>query len=111
MTQGPAVIPASIDEVTPQWLTDALGREVSAVAADRMPFEKDMARVDRPFFDALKALDQAKLTEHVRPWLTSDREVRDILKRRDKIVARFEALARERGEAVVFPFPPAPGAR
>ena len=82
-----------------------------AFAADRMPFEKDMARVDRPFFDALKALDQARLMEHVRPWLTSDREVRDILKRRDKIVARFEALARERGEAVVFPFPPAPGAR
>jgi hypothetical protein len=77
-----------------------------AFASDRMPFEKDMARVDRAFFDKLKALDEAALMQHVRPWLMGDREVRGLLKRRDKIVARFEALARERGEAVVFPFPP-----
>jgi hypothetical protein len=76
-----------------------------AFASDRMPFEKDTARIDRAFFDRLKALDEAALMQHVRPWLLSDREVRGILKRRDKIVARFEALARERGEAVVFPFP------
>lgn len=43
MTQGPAVIPASIDEVTPQWLTDALGREVSAVAADRIAEDSGFA--------------------------------------------------------------------
>jgi hypothetical protein len=30
--------------------------------------------------------------------------VRDILKRRDKIVAQFERLAREKGEVAVFPF-------
>jgi len=76
-----------------------------AFASDRMPFEKDMARIDRPFFEKLKALDEAGLMQHVRPWVTSDREIRGILKRRDKIVSRFEALARERGEAVVFPFP------
>jgi hypothetical protein len=65
-----------------------------------------MARIDRAFFEKLKALDEAGLMQHVRPWLMGDREVRGLLKRRDKIVARFEALARERGEAVVFPFPP-----
>jgi len=43
VTQGPAVIPASIDEVTPQWLTDALGREVSAVAADRIAEDSGFA--------------------------------------------------------------------
>jgi hypothetical protein len=40
----------------------------------------------------------------VRPWLLGDGTVRDLLKRRDKIVARFEKLARERGKAAVFPF-------
>jgi hypothetical protein len=30
--------------------------------------------------------------------------VRDILKRRDKIVARLERLAKKRGDAAVFPF-------
>ena len=39
-----------------------------------------------------------------RPWVLGDAPVREMLKRRDKIVARFEKLARERGEAAVFPF-------
>ena len=42
--------------------------------------------------------------QHVRPWVLGDGQVRGILKRRDKIVAHFEKLARERGEAAVFPF-------
>ena len=69
-----------------------------------MPFEKEMTRIDRELFARLKALDEAGLMEHVRPWVLGDGSVRDILKRRDKIVAHFEKLARERGEAAVFPF-------
>ena len=42
--------------------------------------------------------------KQVRPWLMSDGQARDILKRRDKIVAYFEKEARKRGEAAVFPF-------
>jgi len=53
---------------------------------------------------ALKGLDEAGLMERIRPWVLGDGPVRGILKRRDRIVARFEKLARERGEAVVFPF-------
>jgi hypothetical protein len=75
-----------------------------AFAADRMPFEKEMTRVDRAFFEKLKALDEAGLMKAVRPWVLGDGSVRGILKRRDKIVAHFEKLARERGEAAVFPF-------
>jgi plasmid stability protein len=41
--------------------------------------------------------------ERVRPWLMSDGQARDILKRRDKIVKRLEQEARKRGEAAVFP--------
>lgn len=75
-----------------------------AFAQDRMPFEKEMTRVDRAFFERLKALDQASVMKQVRPWVLSDGAVRAILKRRDKIVALFEKLSRERGEATVFPF-------
>jgi hypothetical protein len=72
--------------------------------SDSMPFEKQMTHIDRPLLDKLKALDEAGLMKQVRPWVLGDGTIRAILKRRDKIVARFETLARERGEAVVFPF-------
>ena len=75
-----------------------------AFASDKMPFEKQTTRVDRAFFEKLKALDEATVMKRVRPWLMSDGQARDILKRRDKIVAYFEKEARKRGEAAVFPF-------
>jgi hypothetical protein len=75
-----------------------------AFASNTMPFEKQMTRIDREMFAKLKALDESGLMKTVRPWVLGDGPVRDILKRRDKIVARFEKLARKRGEAAVFPF-------
>jgi len=75
-----------------------------AFGSDRMPFEKEMTRIDRAFFERLKALDEASVMKQVRPWVLGDGTARAILKRRDKIVAQFDKLARERGEAVVFPF-------
>jgi hypothetical protein len=73
-------------------------------AVDKLPFEKEMTRIDKEMFARLKALDEAGIMKHVRPWVLSDGQARAILKRRDKIVAIFERLARERGEAAVFPF-------
>jgi len=75
-----------------------------AFASDRMPFEKEMTRVDRELFERLKTLDEPGLKQHLRKWVLAEGQLRDMLKRRDKIVARFETLARERGEAAVFPF-------
>jgi hypothetical protein len=75
-----------------------------AFASNTMPFEKQMTRIDREMFAKLKALDEASLMKTVRPWVLGDGSVRDILKRRDKIVAHFEKLARKQGEASVFPF-------
>jgi hypothetical protein len=74
-----------------------------AFGTDRMPFEKEMTRVDRAFFERLKALDEAAVMARLRPWVLADGTVRGLLKRRDKIVAHFERLARERGEAAAFP--------
>jgi hypothetical protein len=75
-----------------------------AFASDKMPFEKEMTRIDKEFFAKMKALDEPTLMEHIRPLVLSDSQVRAILKRRDKIVAHFEQLAQQRGEAAVFPF-------
>jgi hypothetical protein len=75
-----------------------------AFASNTMPFGKQMTRIDREMFAKLKALDEAGLMKTVRPWVLGDGPVRDILKRRDKIVAHFEKLARKQGEASVFPF-------
>jgi hypothetical protein len=75
-----------------------------AFASDRMPFEKQMTRIDRGFFEKLKALDEASVMKQVRPWLPSDGQAREILARRDKIVKRLEQEAGKRGEAAVFPF-------
>ena len=67
-----------------------------------MPFEKEITRIDRELFAALKALDEETLRERLRPWLFNDRALRELLGRRDKIVARLERLAGERGEAAVI---------
>jgi hypothetical protein len=89
--------------VDPEWNMVLIDHS-RAFAVDRMPFEKEMTRVDRELFTHLKALDEAVLMKQVRPWVFGDGPIRALLKRRDKIVARFEKLALERGESAVFPF-------
>jgi hypothetical protein len=89
--------------IDPEWNLILIDHS-RAFASNSMPFEKQALRIDRELFARLKALDRAALDRHVRPWVLSDGSIRDLLKRRDKIVARFERLARERGEALVFPW-------
>lgn len=75
-----------------------------AFASNTMPFMKEMTRIDREFYERLKALDEATLTRELKPWVLTGGSLKDLLKRRDKIVAHFDELAREKSEAVVFPF-------
>jgi hypothetical protein len=75
-----------------------------AFASSTMPFMKQMTRIDREFYEKLKALDEATLMRELKPWVLTGGSVRDILKRRDKIVAQFDRFASEKGEAAVFPF-------
>ncbi len=75
-----------------------------AFASNTMPFMKQMTRIDREFYEKLKALDEATLMREIKPWVLTGGSVRDILKRRDKIIAHFDRLAQEKGEAAVFPF-------
>ncbi len=75
-----------------------------AFANNTMPFMKQMTRIDREFYEKLKALDEETLMREIKPWVLTGGTVRDILKRRDKIIQQFDRLAREKGDAAVFPF-------
>jgi hypothetical protein len=75
-----------------------------AFATNGMPFMKEMTRIDRAFYERLKALDEATLMRELKPWVLTGGNVKDVLKRRDKIVARFDELARQTSAAAVFPF-------
>jgi hypothetical protein len=59
-----------------------------------------MTRIDRPLFERLKALDKPTLEARLGRLLIDG--VNPVLKRRDTIVAQFEKLAAEKGEAEVF---------
>jgi hypothetical protein len=98
---------ADIDDNAGNILVDPLWNIIlidhsRAFFSDAMPFEKQMTRIDRPLFDKLKALDEATAMARLKPWVLGEGTVRGLFKRRDKIVARFEALAKELGESAVF---------
>jgi hypothetical protein len=74
-----------------------------AFVENETPFLDLITAVDRQLYEALKVLDEETLRERLRPWLFGGGSVGDLLERRDRIVEKLEALARERGEAAVFP--------
>jgi hypothetical protein len=75
-----------------------------AFAKNELPFLEQIIQADREIFAALKALDEAGLNEHVKPWLFGKGAVKDLLERRNRIVERLEDLIEQRGESAVFPF-------
>ena len=98
---------ANIDENAGNILVDPLWNMIlvdhsRCFFSDAMPFERQMDRIDRPLFERLKALDEASAMVRLKPWVLAASEVRGIIKRRDKIVAHFDARARELGEDKVF---------
>jgi hypothetical protein len=67
------------------------------------PFLDKITAIDRPIYEALKALDEATLNERLKPWLFGKGSVKDLLKRRDKIVKKLEKLTEKLPEGAVFP--------
>ncbi len=61
----------------------------------------DLTQCERKLFEKLKALDEKELAEKTKHYLTKD-EVKAVMARRDKIVARFQQLVSEKGEAAVL---------
>jgi hypothetical protein len=62
---------------------------------------KDLVKCDRQLLEKLKALKADELTEKTKRYLTKT-EVNGVMARRDKIVARFQALIAEKGENEVL---------
>lgn len=61
----------------------------------------NLVRCDRHLLEKLKALDGDQLAATTKHYLTKD-EVKAVMARRDKIVARFQQLVSEKGEAAVL---------
>jgi hypothetical protein len=61
----------------------------------------DLVRCDRHLLEKLRTLDGDQLAEKTKHYLTKD-EVKAVMARRDKIVARFQQLISEKGEAAVL---------
>jgi hypothetical protein len=61
----------------------------------------NLVRCDRQLFEKLKTLDGDQLAARTKHYLTKD-EVKAVMARRDKIVARFQRLVREKSEAAVL---------
>lgn len=59
-----------------------------------------MTKIDRPFFEKLKALDGETVAAKVGPLVLD--KGKSVMKRRDIIVQEFEKLAAKNGEAAVF---------
>lgn len=67
-------------------------------STDRMPFP--MNKIDREMYEKLRALDEAMLKQRLGKWLFDG--PRPLLKRRDKIIAHFDKMVAQYGEAAVF---------
>jgi len=65
---------------------------------DKMP--APLSKIDRPFFEKLKALDKETLKARIGPYLAFG--VDPILQRRDRVVKELERLIKEQGEANVL---------
>ena len=61
----------------------------------------DLVRCDRKLLEKLKALDANELADKTKHYLDKD-EVKAVMARRDKIVARFQQLVSEKGEGSVL---------
>ncbi len=72
------------------------------------PTPKNLVKCDRHLLVRLRELTRAELDETLGHWLTP-MEIAGILKRRDKIVERFDAAVKRSGEAAVLYDRPALG--
>jgi hypothetical protein len=64
--------------------------------------KKVIKRIDRPFFERLKALNRDEVRKEIGELLTENNALPALFRRRDSIVRDFEDLARQSSEAEVF---------
>jgi len=76
-------------------------RAFTATMAQPFEIGKTLNRIDRPFFERLKALDRAAVDRELGALLEARAAV-TLMARRDAMVKAFEKLAAEKGDAKVF---------
>jgi hypothetical protein len=64
--------------------------------------KKVIRRIDRPFFERLKALNRDEVRKEIGDLLTENNALPSLFRRRDSIVRDFEDLAKQSSEAQVF---------
>jgi len=64
--------------------------------------KKVIRRIDRPFFERLKALNRDEVRKEIGDLLTENNALTSLFSRRNSIVRDFEELAKQSGEAQVF---------
>lgn len=82
----------------PAWQLVLVDHSRAFSTVTRMVF--DMERIDRPFYDRLKALDKPTLDASIGKLVLDGS--RSLLRRRDIIVAHFDKLVKQKGEVAVF---------
>lgn len=87
--------------VDPAWNLIKIDHSRAFTTLMTMPFEKVRTRIDRPFFERLKALDVETLRREIGA-LVEGGTIQALLSRRDTLVKQFEKLAASKGEAQVF---------
>jgi hypothetical protein len=68
---------------------------------EKLARPKDLVRCDRQLLEKLRQLDAAEIERVTKPHLDKSR-IRSLMKRRDKIVALFDQLIKEKGEDAVL---------
>jgi hypothetical protein len=63
---------------------------------------RKIGRIDRPFFERLKALDRNAVKKEIGDHLTENNALGAVFARRDALVQDFEKMAKQNGEAQVF---------
>ena len=61
----------------------------------------DMQQIDRPLWDAMRALTEEQLSQGLSSWLDRG-QIRALLSRRDRLQEQIDRLVRKNGEARVF---------
>jgi hypothetical protein len=100
----------NIDPNAGNWLFDAAwnffkidcSRCFTDTATLQFDIKKTVKRIDRPFFDRIKALDRDVVRREIGDLLTANGALPALFRRRDAIVKAFEELAKQSGEAQVF---------
>jgi hypothetical protein len=85
--------------VDPDWHIYLIDHSRAFVTDSKLP--QELQNIDRKIWDKMLALDEASLKTSMGEWL-DDRQIQALLRRRDLMKKKIDALVAKRGETVFF---------